>query len=173
MLHEVVQGRGGSTGGAMGRSGPIAAGAGGALLAAGKAQASGQKLDTIKDEDKAVRSIIGESDAKGTEMLAIAHALRNRGEFKGVYGLQRVQTRGKSLKSYNSTSKTWSDVPADTYQMASKAWAESDDGKDPTDGATHWLSDWDLEHSRPERIAFRKKMIETAVIGSTHFYKNK
>lgn len=33
------------------------------------------------------------------------------------------------------------------------------------------LSDWDLKHAKPRLTAFRFKMVETAYIVNTHFYK--
>lgn len=75
---------------------------------------------------RAVNAIIGEAENQGYQgMLAVAHAIRNRGTLKGVYGERapRVVQRKFSEK---------------TYQLALKAWCESQLTEDFTHGATHW-----------------------------------
>lgn len=107
-------------------------------------------------EDKAIKAILGEAGPSDEERLAIAFALRNRGTLKGVYGHQEAPT-------------------ASDYQKAGKAWHTALNGlkNDPTHGADHWLSDWDLKNAKPRLTAFRFKMTETAYIGTTHFYRKK
>ncbi len=107
------------------------------------------------NEYQAVRAIIGEALPNYQAMYAIACAIRNRGTLKGVYGLN-----AKHVK----------EATGNQFQLASKAWAESETGIDVTNGATHWLSDYDLNHCNKKRTAFRFKMLETAYIGQTHFY---
>ena len=71
----------------------------------------------------AIRAILGESRGEGYRgMYAIACAIRNRGSLKGVYGL---------------TAKM-EPISGALYQKASKAWHESEDGPDITNGAKHW-----------------------------------
>ena len=76
--------------------------------------------------DRAVKSIIGEAENQGYEgMLAIAHAIRNRGTLKGVYGFNapRVKHHLYSMK---------------ILQEATLAWEQSAIDFDITHGATGW-----------------------------------
>lgn len=89
------------------------------LIPTSKAEAA-----EIKKE-KAVLAIIGEAENQGYNgMLAVAGALRNRGTLKGVYGLHAPRVKARKYT-------------AATYQLASKAWAESAT-HDITHGGTHW-----------------------------------
>lgn len=75
------------------------------------------------DSSLAVRAIIGEASGEGYQgMLAVACAIRNRGTLKGVYGV--------NAKHVDSQ-------PAYVWEMARKAWYESEK-EDVTGGATHW-----------------------------------
>lgn len=121
--------------------------------------------------DTQIRAVIGEAGASYEEMSAISHAIRNRGTLQGVYGLARVRWIDGDLMARSGS--VWSPVSADRYHLASAAWFNSEVSKDPTDGADHWLSDWDLKNARKELTAFRFKMKETAYIGTTHFYRSK
>lgn len=123
------------------------------LLALMLAQSAWADPGQISDS-RAVRAILGEAGPSYEERLAIAFALRNRGHLKGVYGHLEAPT-------------------ATEWQKGSKAWHTALNGleTDITHGADHWLSDWDLKHARPALTAFRFKMVETAYIGTTHFYK--
>ena len=124
----------------------------------GCAESSYAKTPEI-DDSKAVYAVLGEAGQSYQERLVIAYALRNRGTLKGVYGYKRALGR----------SWTGSD-----WQNASRAVFEAKNGTpsdDLTHGATHWLSDYDLKHCKPRLTAFRFKMVETAYISNTHFYK--
>ena len=105
-----------------------------------------------------VKAIVGEALPDYQSMYAIACAIRNRGTLQGVYGLhaKHVETASEFV-----------------FGKAELAWRQSAIKPDVVKGATHWLSDYDLKHSKPKRIAFRKQMIETAYIGQTHFYRKK
>ena len=105
-------------------------------------------------ESKVIPAILGEA-SNYPERLAIAHAIINRGHLKGVYG----HLKASSDEQYQEGSKIWHEALESTV--------------DPIYGADHWLSDYDLKHSRPKLIAWRKRMKETAYIGNTHFYKKK
>lgn len=110
--------------------------------------------------DQAIMAIIGEAEHSDEAMRYLAHALRNRirirGDLKGVYG-----AGGNTAQ-----------IPPSLWQRASKAWFMTASETDVTQGADHWLSDYDLEHCRPERTAFRLAMRETAYVGHTHFYRD-
>lgn len=114
----------------------------------------------VSDHD-AIVSIIGEALHDDDSMYAMACALNNRirirGDLKGVYGFK--------ADTGHIGPKLW--------QRASKAWFTAQAGPDVTAGADHWLSDWDLEHCKPERMTWRHGMIETAYIGQTHFYRSR
>lgn len=121
-----------------------------------------------------VRSVLGESGPSFEEMHALSHAIRNRGHLGGVYGLHRVNDRFEE----RAKNGKWVPIPESKVQLAMKAWTFSDPDPelsqpDPTHGADHWLSDWDLAHARKELIAFRFEMVETAYIGTTHFYRSR
>lgn len=111
----------------------------------------------ISEQDGTL-AILGEAGPRYEERLAIAFALQNRGTVQGVYGLRVAKTR---------------DYSGQDYQNASRAWNEAKNGAvaDVTKGSTHWLSDYDLKHCRKALTAFRFKMVETAYIGTTHFYR--
>lgn len=111
------------------------------------------------NDDNCIKALIGEAGGQSYEELyAHACALRNRGTLKGVYGLY---------------SKQVSKASAETWQKASRAWHESEHGYDPTLGATHWLSEYDLKHCKPERLAWAKSMDRTAKVGQTNFFREK
>lgn len=74
-------------------------------------------------DDQAVRAIVGEAENQGyLGMLAVAHAIRNRGTLQGVVGAER------NLRF----------VPAWVWDKARQAWKSSATGPDITYGATHW-----------------------------------
>lgn len=118
----------------------------------------------VIDEVTAIKAILTEALHDYDSMYAMACALRNRDKagigMQGVYGL--------NAKWYKD-----GQIPVGLYQKASKAFHTSDGNYDVTSGATHFLSDYDLKHSKPELIAFRHKMVETAYIGQVHYYKEK
>ena len=105
---------------------------------------------------KSVKAIIGEAENQGYEgMYAVAHAIRNRGTLRGVYGLNSPR-----VKQRKYSTKTW--------DLASKAWLRSKDGKDPTRGADHW------HNLRREGENYWTKVMEkTAEIGDHVFYRSK
>ncbi len=101
----------------------------------------------------AIKALAGEAGGQSSlELLAHAFALRNRDSLEGVYGLRA------------NTSKLA------TYR-ARIAWNRAKSGLDITHGSTHWLSDYDLAHSRPALIAWRKKALSQIKIGDTTFYR--
>lgn len=78
------------------------------------------------DNQKAIYAIIGEAENQGfMGMLAVAHAIRNRGTLHGVYGLSAPR-----VKHHLYTAKT--------YTAARQAWEQSAIDFDLTHGATHW-----------------------------------
>ena len=108
------------------------------------------------DDIKGIQAVLGEARGGSyEEQLAISHAIRNRGTFAGVYGLNAKLD----------------DVTGEEYQLASKAWYESEEGSDPTFGANHWLSAWDLKHCRPSLIKWRLGMVKTVIVGRFTFYR--
>jgi hypothetical protein len=107
-------------------------------------------FSSINDAD-AVRAIIGESANQGKDgMLAVACAIRNRGNLKGVFGLN---------------AKFVDDQPQWVWDQARTAWAESAT-HDVTDGATSW----DNIGAFGEPY-WAKTMHRTVRIGSHQFFK--
>ena len=107
-------------------------------------------------DDLAVHAILGEARGEGYEaMYAHACAIRNRG-LNGVYG----------------KNADVSDASEEIVQKAYKAWAESEQGQDITNGATHWLSDYDLSRTTSWK-SWIEKYKQTARFGTTNFYKLK
>lgn len=79
----------------------------------------------FSDHD-AILSVIGEAENQGFEgMLAVSHAIRNRGTLKGVFGLAAPR-----VKQHKYTEIT--------YKQARKAWMDSAHTPDITNGATNW-----------------------------------
>jgi hypothetical protein len=79
----------------------------------------------ISDHD-ATLAIIGEAEDQGYKgMQAVAHAIRNRGTLKGVYGLHAPRVTKKLFSP-------------STFHNASLAWVGSKTEQDFTHGATHW-----------------------------------
>lgn len=106
--------------------------------------------------DNCIKALMGEAIGQSeAELFAHAHALRNRGTLVGVYGLNNWQK--------HNTPENW--------QRASRAWYTSEIERDTTNGCTHWLSDYDLIHSRPKLIAWRFKAVYSVKIGQTTFYR--
>lgn len=114
---------------------------------------------------RAVAAIIGEVAGEGGSnmklkfeaMVACAHAIRNRGTLKGVFG------------EHNPIVKT---EPEWVWKMAWKAWMQSakdkDCGVDPTCGATHW------ENIKAFGEPYwKKEMVVTAKIGNHVYMKRK
>lgn len=104
----------------------------------------------IKDAD-AVRAIVGEAANQHYRgMLAVAGAIRNRGTLDGVYGLK---------------SKTPDKQPQWVWDLATKAWSESQTN-DITKGATNWENV--KAFGMPK---WAKSMHETVTIGDHKFFK--
>lgn len=114
----------------------------------------------IREED-AVRAIVGEAAgecgrkrAECHGMLAVAHAIRNRGTLVGVYGLGA---------SHSKTEPAW------VWKKARRAWAQASRQRshDLTNGATHWES---TDFKRP---TWSRDMIVTVRIGKHVFYRER
>lgn len=81
---------------------------------------------------QAVRAIVGEAANQGAECMSyVAHAIRNRGTLKGVYGL---------TARHNDTEPTW------VWEQAQLAWDNSDNEPDPTDGANGFRTGNEVPH---------------------------
>lgn len=102
-------------------------------------------------------AVLGEALHDPESMRYMAHAVLNRGSLKGVYGY-------KVALRTNYTPK----IRLMASNSVEKARLEA---VDPVKGADHWLSDYDLAHCRPEMMAWRHKMVETAYQGQTHYYR--
>lgn len=108
-------------------------------------------------EASAVRAIVGEAAGEGRKsMLFHAHAIRNRGTLRGVYGFSAAHSDSESRR-------TWED--------ARWAWRSSGADFDPTRGASYWFSDEDLARLKKTRPSWFLKLRPTARIGSTTFYR--
>lgn len=104
----------------------------------------------ISDE-QAIKAVLGEARGEGFEgMYAVACAIRNRGTLRGVYG------KDASMP----------DVTPELWQKASKAWYDSEDGEDPTFGATHWHN-----VEREGENYWTRKLTRTYKVGSHTFFK--
>lgn len=108
--------------------------------------------------DKAIHALIGEAGGQEeAELQAHACALKNRGTLRGVYGLKAdIRNRGVSAR-----------------KRAVIAWNRALNGLDTVNGATHWLSDYDLAHSREALIAWRHRAVYSVRVGETTFYRLK
>ena len=102
-------------------------------------------------DEEAIESIIGESASEPDSMKHIAHAIRNRGTLSGVYGLKNPYVK-------RATGQDW--------QRASKAWYESENELDPTNGANHWHA-----VEKEGKVYWQDKCVETIKSGS-HTYFN-
>lgn len=85
-------------------------------------------------QDKAIKAIIGEAENQGfIGMIAVAHAIRNRGNLRGVYGGMSYRVRHHLYSLH-------------IYYMAKTAWEWSAEPlEDITHGATGWGNANDLE----------------------------
>ena len=93
------------------------------LVASLALAASVKALAAELPEAKAVRAILGEAGGTGFKgMLAVACALRHRGTFHGVYGLNNPVVDRQ---------------PAWAWKLARRAWLVSR-WQDTVDGANHW-----------------------------------
>lgn len=99
----------------------------------------------------AVRAIIGEAAGEPyIGKVALAEAIRNRGNLNGVYGLNR--------ESFISAQPKW------VHEQAKKAWKESANSNH-VKGASFWES---TDFKTPK---WSKGMTETAHIGKHKFYR--
>ena len=106
-------------------------------------------------EKQAVKCILGEARGESYKsMVAHAETIRNRGHLRGVYGCRAKITRDDGLFIRRRGIDT----------AARMAWLESKK-TNLTRGATHWES---TDFKKP---SWAYKMIETAHIGKTRFYK--
>ena len=104
-------------------------------------------------EANIIKALAGEAGGQGMdEIIAHAHAIKNRGHLGGVYGIRRVSSQ-KAL------------------ERARNGWNRACGEPDRLHGSDHWLSDYDLKHSRPSLIAWRHKAVYSVKVGSTRFYK--
>ena len=101
-------------------------------------------------DKQAVKAIVGEAAGESYfGKVAVAAAIRNRGNLRGVYGVH-------SSMIYQQ--------PASVWREALKAWRESETN-DPTHGASYWES---TDFKKPY---WADKMHVTAHIGKHVFYK--
>jgi hypothetical protein len=108
-------------------------------------------------EHKAILCIIGEAENQGFEgLLAIAHAIRNRGTLKGVYGLHAPRVR------YHLYSR-------EILKEATLAWEQSAIDYDITHGATGWGNKEDILKFCWN--SWWSKCDVTVHIGDHYFYK--
>lgn len=108
-------------------------------------------------ESNIIHALAGEAGGQGeAELIAHAHAIRNRtafyGDMRGIYGL-RAKVSPKAL------------------ERAKNAYIKSRLIPDTVNSCTHWLSEYDLKHSRESLIAWRKKAVYSVKVGQTTFYK--
>jgi hypothetical protein len=109
-------------------------------------------------DQQAYKCLLGEVRGESMETIrATAHALRNRGTTRGVYGCN-VTVPQKEMRYIKA-------IGLD--RRIKEAWTQSISGFDVTYGATHW-----------EGVSFKepywvKSMIHTGTIGTHHFYKEK
>jgi len=112
------------------------------------------QADTLP-KNKVVDCIIGEAEGGGYPgMLAVAHAIRNRGHLRGVYGCNSPRVK---QRKYSSA----------TFVQAVRAWEDSRLGRDITNGADHWQSAADLE-KQPVWLAACTPTIEA---GGNYFFR--
>ncbi len=101
-----------------------------------------------------IRAIMGEARCQGYDgMYAVACAIRNRGNLRGVYGLKDTKI---DLE------------PDSVWKIAVRAWHDSEKGEDVTLGATSWENV--EQFGKPW---WAKSMIKTVKIGAHTFYKEK
>lgn len=107
------------------------------------------------NEANIIKALAGEAGGQSeAELIAHAHAIRNRGHLGGVYGFKAK-------------------VTPTALKMAKKAYAKSRLMADTVRGCDHWLSVYDLKHSRESLIAWRHKAVYKVLVGETWFYKLK
>lgn len=101
-------------------------------------------------EAKAVRAILGEAGGTGFKgMMAVASALRNRGTFHGVYGLNNPVVDQQ---------------PAWAWKQARRAWLASQK-RDTVRGANHWGNAQDVAKGTFTGMQF------TVAVGGNYFFR--
>lgn len=111
---------------------------------------------TVNYDDMAIKAIIGEAKNQGYEgMLAVACAIRNRGNLHGVYGF-----KAKRVIEHKYSDRT--------YRLASKAWIDSEN-TDIVNGATGWGNEEDIDIFKVHTWWSKEKIV--AHIGKHWFYK--
>ncbi len=124
------------------------------ILVAGLTLAASVKVsaaDMPLPASKAVRAILGESGGSGFRgMLAVACALRHRGTFQGVYGLNNPVVDRQ---------------PESAWKLARRAWRESAK-RDIVAGADHW------GNARDVATGVFYGMTLTAAVGGNYFFKS-
>lgn len=107
-------------------------------------------------DEQAIKAVLGEARGEYVNgdnypsMYAVACAIRNRGTLKGVYG----------------ATASMEEIGPELYQQASRAWFNSEDGGDPTLGATHWHN-----VEREGENYWTKKLTRTYKVGSHTFFR--
>lgn len=123
------------------------------LLVAGLTLAASFKAlaaDMPLPEAKAVRAILGEAGGTGFKgMLAVACALRHRGTFHGVYGLNNPVVDRQ---------------PAWAWKLARRAWLASRK-QDTVAGANHWGNAQDVAKGTFAGMQF------TVAVGGNYFFR--
>ena len=122
-----------------------------AILVAGLALAASAKaLAAELPEAKAVRAILGEAGGTGFQgMVAVACALRHRGTFHGVYGLNNPVVDKQ---------------PAWAWKLARRAWMASQK-LDTVAGANHWGNAQDVAKGTFTGMQF------TVAVGGNYFFR--
>lgn len=103
-------------------------------------------------DENCIRAMVGEyavNDYYG--MTLLAHALRNRGTLKGVYGFY-----AKHIKT----------EPKEIWMTASLAWFESKNFIDPVQGAKEWRSRQDIHRGK---VPHKMKLIK--VYSGMYYFK--
>jgi len=85
----------------------------------------------VSYDQQAIQAIVGEASNQSHDtMVCVAHGIRNRGNLKGVYGVNA---------SHNDSEPEW------VWLSARDAWNESLAEKDTVNGAKNWGTLDDLE----------------------------
>lgn len=104
-------------------------------------------------DDNCIRALLGEYSLKDPYGLSLmAHAIRNRGTLKGVYGFHAAHVDHE---------------PKIVWELASLAWFESENAHDPIRGASEWRSVNDVRRGHIPRGMYLVK-----IYNGTYFYKN-
>jgi hypothetical protein len=141
--------------------------AGAGLLAAGKSAEASDYTPAFKENPRkskvpealAIRAIAGEGEGESYEgMVALAEAIRNRGNLKGVYGLNAKRVKNGK-------------VSKETYAKIKKAWKESETSN-LLEGGMEWGNDDDVK-IRYKNPKFDKEFEKVTKIGGHTFFKKR